>query len=461
MIIDKVLLVEKSTVGGGTLAHVLQSKPWDLTLADTAEKALSHLKQEDYDLMLCDIELSDGSGLDVLKECKRLSPDTIVILIATSSNIDKAIEAVQHGAFNYLLRPFALEALETLITKAQEHVSLLHENQLLRSEVSCQHSLERYQIIAESPLMRQILENVAKIAKSNASVFISGESGTGKEIISNAIHYNSLRAHKPFIRVNCPAIPQTLLESEFFGHEKGAFTGAINKRQGRFELAHQGTLLLDEISEVSMEIQPKLLRAIQEQEFERVGGTKSIKVDVRLISTSNRNMKEAIEQKLFREDLYYRLNVVPLQLPPLRDRREDILPLADYFLEKLCLENRKPKKQLSEGAQKKLLDYPWPGNIRELANVIERTIVMNLQHLIQPEDLSIESSCPVPIVSKASLQLGMTLAEIEKNHILATLDSLHYNKTQTAKMLGISIRTLRNKLKEYQSISHVPSGPLL
>ncbi len=299
---------------------------------------------------------------------------------------------------------------------------------------------KREQIIAESGFMKQILEDVIKVAKSHASVFISGESGTGKEVIAHLLHTKSLRSEGPFVKVNCAAIPEALLESEFFGHEKGAFTGAIAKRFGRFELANHGTLLLDEISEIPLSMQSKLLRAVQELEFERIGGVKSIRVDIRFISTSNRNMKEAIEQKIFREDLYYRLNVVPIRLPALRERKEDILPLAEHFLQRLCFEN---KKMFSSKAKELLIDYPWPGNIRELANVIERTVVMDSSSIIEPEHLSLEF-CPVRLASPC-----LSLEEVEKRHILETLSVCEQNRTKTARVLGISIRTLRNKLKNF------------
>jgi two-component system, NtrC family, response regulator AtoC len=307
---------------------------------------------------------------------------------------------------------------------------------------------QKEQLIAMSPLMRKLLKDVETIAKSTASVFISGESGTGKEVIAHAIHRHSHRCSHPFIKVNCAAIPGTLLESEFFGHEKGSFTGAIQRRVGRFELAHEGTLLLDEISEIPLELQPKLLRAVQEMEFERVGGTELIKVDVRLISTSNRCMKDAVEQKLFREDLYYRLNVVPIYLPPLRERTEDILPLAEYFLDLLCRENDKPSKTFSPEAKKKLREYPWPGNIRELANVIERLVVMHFTDTISSEDIHLDVSYPKAITP---LPAGFTLKEVEKKWILETLEKEKNNRTRTAQVLGISVRTLRNKLKEYSN----------
>lgn len=309
---------------------------------------------------------------------------------------------------------------------------------------------KNYSFIAVSAGMKKILEDVARIAKSHASVFICGESGTGKEVVSQALHDASPRAGNPFIKVNCAAIPEPLIESEFFGHEKGAFTGAIQKRLGRFELAHNGTLLLDEVSEIPLSLQAKLLRAVQEQEFERIGGSVPIRVNVRIISTSNRNMKEAVEKKCFREDLFYRLNVVPIHLPALRDRSEDILPLAESFLSKFCVENRKPSKSLAIAAKNKLTGYAWPGNIRELANVIERTVVMHSGEVIEAEELILDSAQQVQ-----SFPLGLSLQQLEKQHILQTLASHQHNRTKTAEVLGISLRTLRNKLNLYKSASEL------
>lgn len=299
------------------------------------------------------------------------------------------------------------------------------------------------EIIAQSRVMRQILEDVKTIAGSHASVFLSGESGTGKEVIARALHDQSTRSKGPLICVNCAAMPPPLLESEFFGHERGAFTGAIQKRPGRFELAHGGTLLLDEVSEIPLELQPKLLRALQEQQFERVGGIVPVQVDVRLIATSNRNMKEEVERKRFREDLYYRLNVVPIHLPPLRERPEDILPLAEYFLERLCKLCGKPPPLLSAEACSLLRSHCWPGNVRELANVIERCVVMHTSHVIGAEQVQLDfpSSRHVPV--------GLSLHDMEKRLILETLAATAQNKTKAARILQISVRTLRNKLKAY------------
>lgn len=406
----------------------------DITLEKNSQSAIELLKAHAYDLLLCD-------DVNVLKSAKTLQPTLPVVLMTAFSSVEKAKEAMRLGAFDYFQKPISSEALNEIIERAESHIAL-------KQEISypCHGKIE--QIMAESSVMKQILSDITKVSKSNASVFISGESGTGKEVIAHAIHFHSPRVSQPFIKVNCAAIPETLIESEFFGHEKGSFTGAHDKRVGRFELANKGTLLLDEVSEIPISLQAKLLRVVQEQEFERVGGTKILKVDVRLVSTSNRNMKEAVEQKLFREDLYYRLNVVPIHLPPLRKRKEDILSLAGYFLERLCQENHKKRKKLSHAAERMLLDYPWPGNIRELANIIERTVVMDAGDLIEPDHLKLEISCPIPEPSPN--RVGATLAEVERNHILETLAACQNNRTHAAKKLGISIRTLRNKLNTLQ-----------
>jgi two-component system response regulator AtoC len=281
--------------------------------------------------------------------------------------------------------------------------------------------------------------------------------GTGKEVIAGAIHQLSARSAAPFIKVNCAAIPETLVESEFFGHERGSFTGALQRKTGRFELADKGTLLLDEVTEIPLVLQPKLLRAIQEQEFERVGGVRPLQVDIRFLATSNRSMQEAIEAKIFREDLFYRLNVVPLHIPPLRERPEDILPLAHYFLSRFCAENHKAGKHFTERAKQKLLKYGWPGNVRELGNIVERTVVLDFDAAIDAEHLYLDAPHK-PTPEKGALPIGITLHELEKRLILETLEAHHQNRTRTASILGISVRTLRNKLHEYGLASGEENG---
>lgn len=459
MAIEKVLIVDDELILRNFMAETLKRKGYEITTAESGVAAVPILQDNTFDLVITDMKMPGMTGLELLKKIKELSPSTMVIVITAFGSIENAVEAMHSGAFDYLIKPFSPDTIEAALEKAQEHLALVEENSYLRQQVAhTGGSPSVHRVIGESPVMKRLLRDAEKVAKSNASVFINGESGTGKEVISHTIHFNSHRANKPYIRVNCAAVPETLIESEFFGHEKGAFTGASTRRPGRFELAHGGTLLLDEITEIPMALQAKLLRVIQEQEFERVGGTKLIRVDTRLISTSNRNMQEAIAEKVFREDLYYRLNVVPLSLPPLRDRREDIIPLCEYFLERFCIENHKPIKKLEADTKRKAMNYPWPGNIRELANIIERVVVMDYAQTVAPEHLCLDpflASTPSvvePVISEpnSELPVGIPLAELEKKFILQTLQQQESNRTRTAEMLGISIRTLRNKLQEYR-----------
>jgi two-component system response regulator AtoC len=385
-----------------------------------------------------------------LKKVKEISPDSVSVIITGFGSIESAVEAMRLGAFNYLIKPFTAETIDAIIQKVNEHLELVSENEYLKEQVTKTGVSRGKQVIVANPAMKKILDDVAKVAKSNASVFVTGESGTGKEVIAQEIHSQSLRAGKPFIKVNCAAIPETLIESEFFGHEKGSFTGAHAKKLGRFELANGGTLMLDEVTEVPLAVQAKLLRAIQEQVFERVGGTKPVKVDVRIISTSNRDMKTVLENKILREDLFYRLNVVPIHLPPLRERKDDIIPLAEFFLSKICRENHRELITLTEKAKNKLLNYSWPGNVRELANIIERAVVMNTEKTMGPEHLYVDGSKDeIGEEGGLSVPMGTSLAELEKLLIIETLEKNQQNKTKTAEILGISQRTLRNKLKEY------------
>lgn len=437
--IEKVLIADDDPLMLSFIGDVLKRAGKEVIKTTNGQEAIEVLSSVAVDLVITDMKMPLKNGLDVLKAAQNLDPSPIVILGTAHGTVESAVEAMQLGAFHYLIKPFSPEALESVVHKSEEHLRLVREHTFYK-EGSKLPSL-----IAESPAMKRIMKDLKKIAKAQASVFITGESGTGKEVIAGAIHELSNRAKHPFIKVNCAAIPETLLESEFFGHEKGSFTGAHTKKTGRFELADKGTLLLDEVTEIPLVLQPKLLRAIQEQEFERVGGTRPINVNLRLIATSNRNMQEAIETKVFREDLYYRLNVVPIQLPALRERKEDILPLATHFLQKFCRENHKSPKSFSPKAIQKLTAYPWPGNVRELANIIERTVVLDFDPVIDSDHLYLDSSVSSPSVPKS----GMTLHEMEKQLILETLKTNFQNRTKTAAILGISVRTLRNKLHEY------------
>lgn len=452
MAIEKILIVDDEITMRNFLAETLRRKKFDVETAENGRKAIALLKDNHYDLVLTDLKLPDITGIDILKKAKELSNQTIVVIITAFGTIENAVEAMRLGAFNYLVKPFSPDTIEAVIEKAQEHISLVAENQYLRQELSPTNQRSGHTFICESPIMKQIYNQIMQAANSNAPIFIHGESGTGKEVIAHAIHTNSPRANQPFIKVNCAAVPESLIESEFFGHEKGSFTGATARRLGRFELAHRGTLLLDEITETPPGLQAKLLRVTQEQEFERIGGSKPIKVDVRLISTSNRDMKEAISQKLIREDLYYRLDVVPIYLPPLRERKEDIIPIANYFLDKIAQENNRPRKDLTDDACKKLLGYAWPGNIRELSNIIERAVVMENSTLVSAEHLFIDVpnlAVSSPTTTKKALPAGVSLQELEKQLIIETLQAQQNNRTAAAKILGISPRKLLSKMQEH------------
>lgn len=449
MAIDTILVVDDDKLVRTFLAETLKRRDIDVQMAEGGQQALMLLRSHHYDMVITDMKMAGMTGLDLLKKIKELYPSTIVVVITAYGSIENAVEAMRLGAFNYLIKPFAPDTIEAIIDKANEHVKLIEENKYLRQQASGDRFAGREPIIiAVSTVMKALLTEAQRIAKSNVNVFLTGESGTGKEVIAQVIHYHSQRAQRPFIKVNCAAIPDTLIESEFFGHEKGSFTGAHVRRLGRLELADTGTLLLDEITETPPLLQAKLLRVVQEQEFERVGGTKPIKVDVRFISTSNRNIKEAVASHILREDLYYRLNVVPIHIPPLRERREDIIPLAEHLVTTMNEEYRGSQKVLTVAAKEKLLSYSYPGNVRELANIIERAYVLDVSTEIAPDHLQIgDLLIERPVSGK--LPVGMSLRELEKQLIIETLAEYH-SRRKAAEVLGISERTLRNRLQEYR-----------
>jgi len=415
----KILIIEKQTPARQLLMQLLKKKPIQLFSVEDGSGALELLQKRSFDMIF-----SDNKGIETLNRMSHRPLGTPLIFLK------ELHEKKRNDVDATLEKPLEVSHLEKIL-----------------SQIGSQKGTFPL-VIAKSSIMKQILTRVGKIAKSHSNVFICGESGTGKEVIASMIHTYSKRSSSPFIRVNCAALPDTLIESEFFGHEKGSFTGAHVKRIGRFELADKGTLLLDEISETPASLQVKLLRVVQEQEFERVGAAESIPIDVRLISTSNRNMKEAIKKGEFREDLYYRLNVIPIYLPPLRERTQDILPLAEHFLKELCQKNQIPLKTFSEEAQKKLLSCKWPGNIRQLRNVIEYSVIMNDSLQIDGDHLFFDEPQNLELRVEAS-NVELSLKEVEKLHILATLKACLNNRTHAAKKLGISVRTLRNKLKSY------------
>ena len=426
--------------------------------ADDGSSAIEKIKETPYDLVLMDVRMVRVSGLEALETIKAYNPAIPVIIMTAYSSVETAVSALKQGAHDYLTKPLDFDKLRLTLERTMEHTRLKEENRLLRETLGQQFDSQN--IIGKSPAMLKLLETVSQVAPSEATVLISGESGTGKELIAGAIHFNSLRKNGPFVKINCAAITETLLESELFGHEKGAFTGADRRKEGRFSQADGGTLFLDEVSEMSLMMQVKLLRVLQEREFNRVGGEATIQVDVRVIAATNKNLAYQINQGGFREDLYYRLNVVELKVPPLSDRREDIPLLADHFLEMFAAKNRKEIKGFTPGAMDNLIRYDWPGNVRELMNAIERAVVLARTSYLDEADFPFMrdfSKAHNPQSSNRPdaplLQGEVPLAEIEKTAILKTLEAADGNKSETARRLGITRKTLHKKLKAYGVMS--------
>ena len=443
MRVPTILVVDDEATVREAMSEWLREAGHQVFTAENGHQALDLIKKEGVEIVLADMVMPGMDGLELLRKIKEISPHIGVLIITAYGSIPAAITAIKEGAWDFIEKPFCPERVESVIQNLAEHQRLLKENISLRQRLKERYRFE--DIIAKSHKMQQILEMVQTVAQSNATVLITGESGTGKELIARAIHNLSPRREKPFVAVSCAALPETLLESELFGHEKGAFTGAIAQRKGRFELAHQGTLFLDEIGEISANIQVHLLRVLEDKEFTRVGGTQPIKVDVRLISATNKNLEEAVARGEFRDDLYYRLNVVAIRLPPLRERREDIPLLAQHFLEKFAQENQKMGLEFSPDALDFLLKYEWPGNVRELENAVERAVVLAQNSLITAADLS-PQGYPSPAKTPSSRE---SLEDLEKRHILNVLLETGGNCSQAAKILGITRTTLYNKIKRY------------
>lgn len=402
-----------------------------------------------HDVVITDLKMTPMDGLAVLNGILKDQPSTRVIVMTAYGTIETAVSALKGGATDYILKPFTPDVLEIAVNRALEHRQLTQENKYLREELNVRY--DGGAMIGKSLPMQRVRDEIAKVANSRATVLIRGASGTGKELVARAIHHGGNRANKPFIKVNCAALSAGILESELFGHEKGAFTGAHDRKIGRFELADGGTLLLDEVSEINVELQAKLLRALQEREFERVGGTRTIPVDTRIVATSNRDLEIAVAEGKFREDLFFRLNVITIELPPLRDRRDDIPQLAEHFLEAFNRENGRHIRGFSEEALAALLAYPWPGNIRELQNAIERAVVLATGSGLTPHDFQFNTAALFQETAGApGLAAGTTVSEMEQQLIFKTLEHCNQNRTRASELLGISVRTLRNKLKEYQ-----------
>lgn len=465
MAIEKVLVVDDEPIIRKSFEELLRGKRYSVSSAATLHDAERLLKRDTFDLLFLDVRLPDGDGIDLLERIAQLPHRPMTIMMSGFGTIETAVTCMRQGAFDYLIKPFSLSQIEVLVKKAESYQQVLKVNKYLEAQIS-----DARDLIAESPAMLVLRAMLRKVAPTEATVLIQGENGTGKELVAHEIYHASARSQAPYIKVNCAAVSETLIESEFFGHEKGAFTGATERREGRFELADGGTLLLDEISEISPKLQAKLLRVLQEREFERVGGSKTIKVDVRVLATTNRDLRKSVATREFREDLYYRLNVFPIQVPPLRERLSDITRLAEHFLERITRKHGITTPGFSAEAIQQLRDHPWPGNVRELQNTIERAVILTENGTpVQSSALCLTVGTSVTgtraaletvdaeFNSKATSRATAPhdgsvkpLHELEKEHILRALEQTGGNRTKAAELLQISIRTMRNKLNEYR-----------
>ncbi|HEA68939.1 MAG TPA: sigma-54-dependent Fis family transcriptional regulator [Desulfobacterales bacterium] len=452
---NPILVVDDDDAHRTMLRTLLGGWGYEISEADDGSMAVEAVKRSPFDLVLMDIRMLKVSGIEALDQIKVFNPMIPVIIMTAFSSVETAVQALKKGAYDYLTKPLDFDKLKLTIERAMEHTQLKEENRLLKENLG--KHFDRQNIIGNSAAMSRLLQTVAQVAPSEATVLISGESGTGKELIAGAIHFNSQRKQGPFVKINCAAITETLLESEFFGHEKGSFTGADRRKEGRFLQAHGGSIFLDEVSEMSPGMQVKLLRVLQEKEITRVGGEKVIPVDVRVISATNQSLLDMIKKRTFREDLYYRLNVVRLEIPPLRGRREDIPLLAQRFLKEFTTKNRKKIKGFTPQAMDFLVRYDWPGNVRELMNAIERSVVLARSEYLDAEDLSVirDSSRMIPDSLPGVDDVGkdVPLDQVEKATILRTLESAGGNKSEAARRLGITRKTLHKKLKKYGMMS--------
>ncbi|MBI2560926.1 MAG: sigma-54-dependent Fis family transcriptional regulator [candidate division NC10 bacterium] len=440
-----ILVVDDEEVVRDSLARWLEEDGYRVDTAADGQAALTKLGEQAYAILLVDLKMPGIDGLQVLAQARTLQPDAAVIIMTAYATVDTAVQAMKQGAYDYLVKPFEPEELSLMVGKLTNTQALQRENILLRKALK--HQCEFKDLVSKSPKMEAVFELARTAAKSNSTVLVLGESGTGKELLARAIHAESPRHGGPFVGVSCAALTETLLESELFGHERGAFTGAISSARGKFEIAAGGTLFLDEIGDISPKLQLDLLRVLDAREFRRVGGSQLIRTDVRIIAATNRDLKKLVESGGFREDLYYRLNVIPVTLPPLRERKEDIPLLVEHFLVQFRTEMRKPLEGLSGEGLEMLMAYDWPGNVRELRNVLERGAVLARGPILTPLELELGAPTPPGVTRGDGAD---SLREVERRHIVATLGQHHWNITRSAKALGIDRVTLYNKIKRYQ-----------
>ncbi len=443
-----VLVVDDDALVSEVLVETITRAGYECFAAGSGEEAMAKFDERSFDIVLSDLRMKEMDGLVLLKNIKTISPETVVIMITAFGTIENAVKAIKQGAYDFLLKPILPETVEHILNRVTEILRLRSENEILRKDLTNRF----HNLIGKSKVMTEVFDLIQAVADARSTVMITGASGTGKELVARAIHYTSSRKEGPFIKLNCAALPENLVEAELFGYEKGAFTDAKKTNRGRFELADGGTLLLDEISEMPLNLQSKLLRVIQEREFERIGSSTTIKVDVRLIATSNQNLKEAISKSRFREDLFYRLNVIPIHLTTLEERTEDIPLLVRHFIERYNHENSKMIKGIDQGALGLLMKYHWPGNVRELENLVERAVVTSKRELLSEDDFPADLALGRVAEALPALRVPMRLEEGSKYLILRTLEKFNGNKTKAAEALGITTRTIRNKLAEYRLV---------
>lgn len=450
---ERIVVLDDQDIMRESLTASLVASGYKVFPFDKGEDALAFIQSKSVDLVLTDMKMPKISGIEVLEKIKSFDELIPVILITAYGTIETAVEAMKKGAEDYIIKPIKLDELEIIVRKALKNRKIRQENLYLKSEVESQFN--RFELVGEHQSLKDIMQIIKKIAATDTTILIRGESGTGKELVARAVHKNSTRSNFPFVRVNCAALSAGLLESELFGHERGAFTGADKQRVGRFELANGGTILLDEISEIDLDLQAKLLRVLQEKEFERVGSNDVISVDVRVIATTNRSLEDCVDKGEFREDLFYRLNVIPIFVPPLRDRKEDINVLINSFIKHFGEEKGFANIKLSENGLKSLLGYQWPGNVRELQNLIERLATLYPGETIDEDVVKMSLGKRKNSSQSSVFEVGHSMAEVEKEYILRTLENLGLNRIKTAEMLGIGERTLREKLKKWKDAGEI------